>query len=183
MDEPIENPSEGQTFEALQEALTKATLKLQDLEGKRALPIDEEMSFLFQNPGFSELWKRIAIHIQAAEEDDFDGISLGDVEEFLEISMGLSPTDVEARSELGFFLFAVNDETEKALNVFREARNLCLKQLAECTSGMADCLFELGQKEQARKILEQTLTLCPDSEELRESLELMAETGPVGDDS
>ena len=183
MDEPIKNPFEGQSFEALSEALTKATHKLQDLEGKKVLPIDEEMSFLFQNPGFSELWKRFAIHIQVADEDDFDRISLEDVEDFLEISMGLSPTDVEARSELGFFLFAVNDETEKALNVFREARNLCLKQLAECTSGMADCLLELGQRDEARKILKQTLTLCQDSEELRESLELMAETGPIGDDS
>lgn len=157
-------------FESLLASIDKSTHKIEELRERGVLATNNELALLSQNPGIAELWKIIAILIQGVDSDEFEQLSLEDVQDFLEISTGLGPTDVEARSELGSFLYAVSDQTADALVIFREARALCLKQLAECTAGMADCLIEMGQKEEARTILEQTLPLCPDSEELLDSL-------------
>ncbi len=167
-------------FESLLTSIDKASHKLEELRERGVLAADNELALLSQNPGIAELWKIIAILIQAARDDEFEQFTLEDVQDFYEISAGLGPCDVEMGSELGYFLYAVNDQTADALEIFRKARTLCLKQLAECTAGMADCLLEMGKVKEAHTILEQTIVICPDSEELKESLSETTETGREG---
>jgi tetratricopeptide (TPR) repeat protein len=163
-------PYDEESFDSLAMAFSKAVNKLKELGGRNAFPEDEEMVALLQNPGNGELWKRFAIKVQLAGEEEFESISLEDVLDFLEIAAGLNPSDVEAVSELGHFLFAVCDEVGDALMVLRASRECCLSQLEECTGGMATCLVEMGQLEEARKIVEETLVIRPDAEELLDIL-------------
>ncbi len=165
------SPVKEESFESLVAAISRAVHKLKELGERNAFPEDEEMVVLLQNPCLGELWKRFAIQVQLAGEEDFELITDEDVQDFLEIAASLSPTDVEAGSELGNFLFMVIDENETACKVFSEARDRCLSQLVECTAGLAGCFLEMDQTEEACKILEETLSICPEADELVDMLE------------
>jgi len=158
-------------IEIILSGLEKANQKIDDLK-KRGVFFGEELAILAQNPGIAALWKQLGIASQIVD-GEFEQVRPDETQDFFDIAILLGPFDVESRSEKGAFLFYVDDRTVDALVVYQEARNLCLKQLAECTEGLVECLTEVGRKEESESILKETLTVCPGSEELRALLEEM----------
>lgn len=169
-------------IETILSGLNKANQKIDDLK-KRGVFFGEELVILAQNPGIAALWKQLGIASQIVD-GEFEQVRPDETQDFFDIAILLGPFDVESRSEKGSFLFYVDDRTVDALAVYQEARNLCLKQLAECTEGLVECLNEIGCKEEATKMLAETLKICPGSEELlalQEEWRLLEEGGTLED--
>src|SRR5207249_6994585 len=69
--------------------------------------------------------------IQLLEDDEHPGLPLEVAGESFETARRLAPDYVEPRIELGYYLYAVQDRNEEALEQFKAARKVAETQLQE----------------------------------------------------
>lgn len=79
--------------------------------------------------------------------------SLKDAEEAFKKALLIEPDYLPALAELGFFYYAIKDDSAQALPFFRRAIEIGRLQLTEVAIGMAGCLEELQSQEVASDFL------------------------------
>jgi len=88
----------------------------------------------------SDMWVKRGIYMQLG--DGTDTYSLADAKESFKRAIALNPNNVEAMIELGYFLYAVEDNAIDAKRHFRKAVNLLSKLNNEALSGIKKCVEE-----------------------------------------
>lgn len=86
----------------------------------------------------------------APDEGEWD---LKDSEEAFKKALLIEPDYLPALIELGFFYYAVEDDSARALPLFERAVEISRLQLTEAAMGMAGCLEELQSQNEASAFL------------------------------
>jgi tetratricopeptide (TPR) repeat protein len=102
--------------------------------------------------------------IQLYNEVEHPARTLEVARESLEMACALTPNYVQALIELGYFQYAIEDRSDEALEQFQIAREQAETDLEEALVGEAKSHLDLGQLQQAKEVVDRTLTIFPDSQ-------------------
>ena len=102
-----------------------------------------------------DLWVKRGIYIQLLEKEPFI-LTLADAKKSFQRAIKLNPKSVEAYIELGWFLYAVEDNAIAAEPYFRKAVKLLAKSQYEALSGIAECLSEIKDEQSALDFIKTT---------------------------
>jgi tetratricopeptide (TPR) repeat protein len=142
------------------------------MSGKRKEALTELDLLLRENEGlrFSSYFlveRSILIQIQDEMDDNISkakGWTLEDAEKNLRDAIAIDPSSIRAPTELGYFLFVINDKAKEALGHFERAIRNCNDFLEKAFLGKIKCILELEGAEEANKLLARAEDLFPDSE-------------------
>lgn len=89
------------------------------------------------------------------------GLTLEEMREGLEWASVLAPDYPQALIERGYFLYAVEDQSEQGLKQLQAAREQAESDLQEAAIGEAKCYLDLEQPAEAQAIIQRLLKLFP----------------------
>lgn len=151
--------------------LKKRINKIQILRKKEEYSkILKEVELLLDEfPYITSLLVLKSVLIQALDDEESIKLwKLKDAKEALEQAVKIDEKSIEALNELAFYIYAVEDDSEKALVFFERSINYCKEFLEEAYSGKIKCLVEVGKKDEALKCIEEAFRIFPDSQELKQ---------------
>lgn len=108
--------------------------------------------------------------VQLASEDASAG--LHEAEAAFKAALEIDEGYVPALLDLGWFYYAVQDDSQKAIDFFRKAASINAEHLLEAVRGTAECLVELESAEVAVNYLEEEERRISFADKIREELEL-----------
>lgn len=126
--------------------------------------IGQELDSLMEQQKFSELLnllRRVEMHrdltpVELVERGrcvqlapDEGEWSLKEAEEAFKKALQIDPDYISALTEIGFFYYAIEDNSAQALPFFQRAVEISRLQLTEAAMGMAGCLEELQSQDAA----------------------------------
>ncbi len=89
---------------------------------------------------------------------------LSSVHKLLERAHAINPYDIDGLEDLAQFLYAVANESKKAVRYFCRLEQLGYRAVRAGAIGRAKCLIELGRKGEARAALRSMIRVSGDSE-------------------
>jgi tetratricopeptide (TPR) repeat protein len=94
-------------------------------------------------------------------QGDEEGLpTLDDAKNDLKRAVALDPFSADALIELGYFLYAVEDDAKAAAKYFEKVVHLCVEQFTQALVGHAEALSELGQETKAASSLMEACSLA-----------------------
>ena len=120
-------------------------------------------------PGVVPLLVLKAMAIQQLDEKAAGRLAtLDEAQDALSLVVELDPQSVDARNELGFYLYAMQNDAHRALDVFVRSIGIGTEQLREAYVGRVKCLLELRRRRAAARALSEAGRLFPRDTALRE---------------
>ena len=124
---------------------------------------------LSEFPGVVPLLVYKAMAIQQLDEEAAGRLAtLGEAFDALSLAVELDPQSVDALTELGFYLYAIQNDANRALDVFERGIRIGAQSLREAYVGRVKCLLELRRRSAAARALSEATRLFPRDKAIRE---------------
>jgi len=151
---------------SFKQALAKVISLHREKKFAEAYELIEQL--LLESPYSSNLLVKRAKLIQLLDDELSQPPTLEMAFDSLKQAHSLEPQSIEPCIELGYFEYAVNDQTAEGLKYFQLAQENAETGLKDALVGQIKCYMDMDDKMQAKKVLEKARVLFPDDDDVED---------------